>query len=174
MRLLASYLPKAADLGETAIICINALYDLVGKSNGCSSGNMMGEDSYLVQDSFTHANLVTYLDHIFARTSKFKITVTSSMLVALQNSNDSILMEQFSSDLAASVVILGKIFDLFVVEIKKPCSDNTGSYSDLVKLGKELKVMVDHLVKNGVAIPVVCGLLCAGSYSDKTFNKCQS
>lgn len=96
------------------------------------------------------------------------------MLVALQNSNDSILMEQFSSDLAASVVILGKIFDLFVVEIKKPCSDNTGSYSDLVKLGKELKVMVDHLVKNGVAIPVVCGLLCAGSYSDKTFNKCQS
>lgn len=116
----------------------------------------------MVEDYFTHAYSIAYFNHNFARTRKFQTKGANAMLEAIRMNADFFLVEQFLPDLTASVDCLGKLFDLFIVEIKKPHSNNPGPYSEL---GKELKIMVDHLVGNDVVNPVVCGLVCAGLYS---------
>lgn len=58
--------------------------------------------------------------------------------------------------------MFGKAYDLFAVELKQPGSRCPGPYTDLVKLGKEMKLMLDALVLAGVRDPVVCGLLIKG------------
>lgn len=44
----------------------------------------------------------------------------------------------------------------------KPKSRNSAVESDLIKLGKQMKLVYNDLVEKGVPKPTVCGLLCQG------------
>ncbi|KAI9318180.1 hypothetical protein BX666DRAFT_1599376 [Dichotomocladium elegans] len=57
--------------------------------------------------------------------------------------------------------ILGRRFDLFIAEIKPPHSSN--AVSDLPKLAKAMKRMIDILVAYGIDQPRVCGLWVQGT-----------
>lgn len=57
----------------------------------------------------------------------------------------------------------GRCFDLLAVEIKPPGkSSNCQVQSDFIKMGKEMKCMLDCLINAGVDAPVTCGLLVEG------------
>lgn len=72
----------------------------------------------------------------------------------------------FSDDHAACAYMFGKAYDLFAVEsILSNIEAGIGFYTDLVKLGKEMKQTLDTLVLTGVRDPVVCG------FSSKVYHK---
>lgn len=58
---------------------------------------------------------------------------------------------------------------LMAMEMKKPKNSGWGPYSDLVKLGKELKNMADALMEASVSHPKVCGLLDEGKQLTQCF-----
>lgn len=54
-------------------------------------------------------------------------------------------------------------FKLFIVEVKKPGNfSNSRLETDLVKLGKEMQVVLDKLIKKKVESPEVVALLIGG------------
>lgn len=70
--------------------------------------------------------------------------------------------DQFFTDFMASARLFGKKYDLFTVEMKPPGGKYNGAYTDLVKVGKEMKIMVDELALAGVKEPIVCGMVVKG------------
>lgn len=52
---------------------------------------------------------------------------------------------------------------VIVAEFKHK-SHNSSVESDLVKLGKEMKLVYNDLIKKRIPEPTVCGLLCQGKY----------
>ena len=55
-------------------------------------------------------------------------------------------------------------YDIAVSEVKPRSNANTNNVveSDLVKIGKEMKWMINNLIKRGTENPVVCGILLQG------------
>ncbi|KAG2217928.1 hypothetical protein INT45_012591 [Circinella minor] len=51
---------------------------------------------------------------------------------------------------------------IVIVAEFKPKSRNSAVESDLIKLGKQMKLMYNELVEKRVPTPTVCGLLCQG------------
>lgn len=52
--------------------------------------------------------------------------------------------------------------DLACAEVKPPANTSTYPKSDLVKLGQEMKLMLNKMLKEGVEVPVVGGVLVSG------------
>ena len=60
----------------------------------------------------------------------------------------------------------GDIFDILAIEVKPPSKSSRAQLqSDFVKLGKELKSMVDRLHSHGIKDAVVCGVLFDGYHA---------
>lgn len=53
-----------------------------------------------------------------------------------------------------SANLYGRKYDLLAVELKPPGGKYDGLYTDSVKLGKELKIMLDELVDSPCALSV--------------------
>ncbi|KAF7724813.1 hypothetical protein EC973_000697 [Apophysomyces ossiformis] len=134
-------------------------------------------EDVLVEDTFIHQYLSTFIDYLFCRDENLKHKWANAMLEACLTSSSSsfkrprrstVMDEEFEPDFTSYVDVHGRRFDLFCVEVKKPGGRNGGPYTDLVKLGKEMKLMLDALIKSEVPNPKVCGLLVNGS-SCKTY-----
>ncbi|CAO3635136.1 unnamed protein product [Cunninghamella echinulata] len=84
---------------------------------------------------------------------------TTSSLTSNKRNHKSIQQQsqypQYMPDLTVSTVAFGRAFDLFCAEAKAPKSGK--AEDDYVKLGYELKIMIDYLVDNGISNPTVCG-----------------
>lgn len=61
------------------------------------------------------------------------------------------------------VRLRGTSIELMAIEVKKP--GNNKEESDLVRLGKELKTMVNKMVKTSVKNPVAVGVLVKGKHT---------
>ncbi|KAI8139785.1 hypothetical protein BJV82DRAFT_626136 [Fennellomyces sp. T-0311] len=70
----------------------------------------------------------------------------------------------------------GAKYDLLVVEVKPPAKSSRNQLqSDFVKLGKEMKDIIDALIDFGVEAPCACGILVEG-FAVKTYSmqlKCE-
>lgn len=58
--------------------------------------------------------------------------------------------------------VFGSVKSSVLVAEFKPSNQNSYVESDLVKLGKQMKMMMNQLVSIGVVEPKVCGILCEG------------
>ncbi|ORX56916.1 hypothetical protein DM01DRAFT_299896 [Hesseltinella vesiculosa] len=72
------------------------------------------------------------------------------------------LSSDLKPDFLVSKEAASSKYNLVVGEVKRPNHRSNQEESDLVKLGKELKVMYNQLVVQRVSSPVVCGILIDG------------
>ncbi|CAO3637363.1 unnamed protein product [Cunninghamella blakesleeana] len=114
-----------------------------------------------LESSFIHQHIQPFFDHILGNDVNFIGCLGESHV-----KEKSTIMADY---ILKYVPPYGECFDLFVAEIK-PVNKNCHSQlqSDFVKLGKQMKSMLDHLIKTGVNDPIVTGLLVDG-YSCSTF-----
>lgn len=71
--------------------------------------------------------------------------------------------KEFKPDYALFVNGLSKRFVVLVAEFKHPESKQRME-SDMVKIGKEMRAMLNRLVKLGIKDPIVCGVLVNKNY----------
>lgn len=72
---------------------------------------------------------------------------------------------KFKPDYAAYCRIRNHRFDLTVAEFKPPNGRAGSLISDKVKLGQQMKVMINKLIKHQVSHPVVGSILVEGNYT---------
>ncbi|KAI9255156.1 hypothetical protein BDA99DRAFT_562428 [Phascolomyces articulosus] len=120
------------------------------------------------EDTFGYLYLNVFLDHVFCQSSNLLLPKwASSMLFACKNGEANIYEDKFEPDFTVYTKKRIQKFDLLAMEMKKPNS-LPGPYSDMTKLGKEMKLMTDDLALTGVSSPKVCGMLVQGE-ACKTF-----
>lgn len=87
---------------------------------------------------------------------------------------DAVKQESFRTDYVVFVAPIQRSVALMTVEVKAPGSEkrSENGSNDFIKLGKEMKAMVDTLIALDVAQPVVCGLLVEGLYIISSISMC--
>ncbi|ORE10872.1 hypothetical protein BCV72DRAFT_198731, partial [Rhizopus microsporus var. microsporus] len=63
---------------------------------------------------------------------------------------------------AAYIKIRNTRYDIAIAEVKPTSNRSSKLPSNLVKLGQQMKIMVNNLVNDHVPVPVVCGILVEG------------
>ncbi|KAG0179965.1 hypothetical protein DFQ29_001442, partial [Apophysomyces sp. BC1021] len=69
---------------------------------------------------------------------------------------------KFKPDYVAYVQKWRNRYDVLVAEFKPINRRNNRPPSDLVKLGQQMKIMINSIVKADISSPVVCGILVEG------------
>ncbi|CAO3641119.1 unnamed protein product [Cunninghamella blakesleeana] len=115
-----------------------------------------------IESSFINQHLVPFLENIFEKDHRLKGKLGESFVMNgrnIDNGNAS-LMADYTVSYSPHA---GITFDLLVIEVK-PISKNSSSQpqSDLVKLGKEMKRMIDYLADASIENISVCGVLVEG------------
>lgn len=119
-------------------------------------------DDWLLESTFIHQHLSPFMKHVFKQTHLMN---TRHGEAHVNNKPDSLLADYFVYHKAST----GDIFDIITVEVKAPTRSSEAQLeSDFVKLGKEMKDMVDALLDYGVQDPLVGGILVKG-YSVTTY-----
>ncbi|CAO3651166.1 unnamed protein product [Cunninghamella echinulata] len=131
---------------------------------------------YAIVDRFQHWNYDCFLECNFINQhiTPFMVNIFEKNSLLMGKQGESYVSRNINNEddntatLMADYTIfyqsnLNKNFDLFVVEVK-PIGKSCGSQvqSDLVKLGKEMKRMVDFLVAEDIDQITVCGMLVKG------------
>ncbi|KAF7720725.1 hypothetical protein EC973_006240 [Apophysomyces ossiformis] len=114
-------------------------------------------DPPTVEDTFVHDYLDAILNDIFGSDPIFVQEWANGYL---ETSRAGTLV--FKPDWVAFVKPWFKRFDLGVCEVKPPGAKNAGVFSDYVKLGFEMKEMLNSLIKEGLDDARVCGFLVKG------------
>ncbi|KAI9270467.1 hypothetical protein BDA99DRAFT_416573, partial [Phascolomyces articulosus] len=116
-----------------------------------------------LESSFQKQHLTVFLDHVFNSNQGIKVREGETHLI----DNPSSLMADYIGSYTSTT---DETFDLLAVEVKPPQkSSNHQLQSDYVKVGKEMKEMVDRLVKKGISNPITCGILVEG-YEMRTYS----
>lgn len=102
-----------------------------------------------VEDSYVHHYLAPVIQSVFSSKSQFKVDWANMRLI-----NDTCKPDLLVSSTCGSLPLA-----LVIGEFKPPNHNSNQTESDLVKLGKEMRVMINDLVTKGVPEPVVCGIL---------------
>lgn len=115
-----------------------------------------------IESSFINQHLMPFLENIFEKDSRLRGKLGESYIMngkSIDNGKASLMADYTVS----YVPYAGITFDLLVVEVK-PIGKNSSSQpqSDLVKLGKEMKRMIDYLVDASIENISVCGILVEG------------
>ncbi|KAI8148528.1 hypothetical protein BJV82DRAFT_709321 [Fennellomyces sp. T-0311] len=116
----------------------------------------------LTEDTHVHAHIAPLMKAVFTKDKRFTCQWANTMLEALRvrsTSTESAIMngpnmDRLLPDFTCSVKVQNRTFDLLALEVKPP--KKTGH--DLEKLGRELKVMFDALIKAHIPEPIVCGI----------------
>ncbi|CAO3664867.1 unnamed protein product [Rhizopus stolonifer] len=111
-----------------------------------------GSDDCSVEDSYVHHYLAPILQSIFGTNERFSVQWANGAL----NRNVS-----FKPDFQVSTRCIN-IKCIVVVAEFKPKSHNSSVESDLVKLGKQMRLIYNDIVQKRTPEPKVCGLLCQG------------
>lgn len=119
-------------------------------------------DDCVFETTFVEQHLSPFMNVVFRRLSvKLRLGETN-----INNDPNSLLADYVGSYQATS----GDKFDVLTCEVNPfNKASSSQAQSDFVKLGKEMKQMVDKLVDNGVESPVVVGVL-VESYFVKTYS----
>ncbi|KAI9302078.1 hypothetical protein BJ944DRAFT_153649, partial [Cunninghamella echinulata] len=112
----------------------------------------------IIEDTFVHCHLDVVLNEIFSSDPIFEQEWANGYLESCKKENELI----FKPDWAAFVRPWYTRFDIGVCEVKPPGKKNVGVYSDYVKMGLEMKNMLNCLVKEGVDDAQVFGILVVG------------
>lgn len=75
---------------------------------------------------------------------------------------------KFKPDYIAFVKTRSNRYDLTIAEVKPMDAHSGKPPSDLVKLGQQMKVMINNLIAHKISSPAVCGILVEGKH---TFHK---
>ncbi|CAO3668250.1 unnamed protein product [Rhizopus stolonifer] len=105
-----------------------------------------------IEGSYVHHHLAPILQSIFSAEKKFTVHWASGVL----NEDSS-----FKPDFRVFSRIINIKCTVVVAEFKSK-SHNSAVESDLLKLGKQMKLMYNDLVQKRIPKPNVCGLLCQG------------
>ena len=117
-------------------------------------------DNWVLENTFNQQHISPFVRHIFPpniciRDAESHLTAESQCLL---------------SDCVGSYATPGgKTFDILSIKVKPPKkSSNRQTQSDFVKVGKELKDMIDDLVDNGICNGVVGGFVTQG-YTSRSY-----
>lgn len=117
----------------------------------------------VLENTFQHQHVTPFLEHAFNSASKITLREGESHLI---NDPTSLMADCIGSYKA----ITGDVFDILSVEVKPPTKSSQAQLqSDFVKLGKELKSIIDRLIGRGVENPTACGVLVEG-YDCRTYS----
>ncbi|KAG2237224.1 hypothetical protein INT48_006628 [Thamnidium elegans] len=111
-----------------------------------------GSHDSSIEDSYVHHYLAPILQSIYSTDKKFTVRWANGAL-----NEDSTFKPDFQ--------VFSRIINIKCIVIVaefKPKSRNSAVESDLIKLGKQMKLMYNELVEKRVPKPTVCGLLCQG------------
>ncbi|KAI8057547.1 uncharacterized protein B0P05DRAFT_498570 [Gilbertella persicaria] len=111
-----------------------------------------GSDDCSVEDSYVHHYLAPILQSIFSTNERFGVRWANGAL------NQDL---SFKPDFQVSTRCINIKLVVVVAEFK-PKSYNSSVESDLVKLGKQMKLMYNDIVQKRTPQPELCGLLCQG------------
>ncbi|CDH52271.1 predicted protein [Lichtheimia corymbifera JMRC:FSU:9682] len=110
-----------------------------------------------LENNFKKQHITPFIDHVFG--NSVNIREGESHLLGYNN-------EMLADYIGSKKAPTGEIFDILAIEVKPPCkSSNAQLQSDFVKLGKEMKSMVDRLHSHGIKDSVVCGVLFNGYHA---------
>ncbi|KAI9302392.1 hypothetical protein BJ944DRAFT_257157 [Cunninghamella echinulata] len=105
-----------------------------------------------IEDTLIHHYIAPILQSIFTSDNRFDIEWANSEL----NSKDSVI---YKPDFIVSCFT--NRYKILVGEIKAPNSSSTIE-SDLIKLGKQMKILYNQLVDKHIPDPIACGILIKG------------
>ncbi|KAG0173133.1 hypothetical protein DFQ30_008805 [Apophysomyces sp. BC1015] len=105
-----------------------------------------------IEDSYVHHYLAPIFQSVFASNSHFKVNWANTQIV-----ND-----HYKPDLLVSATCGSFPLAIVVGEFKSPLYNSNQTESDQVKLGKEMRSMINDLVVKGTPDPAVCGVLVQG------------
>ncbi|KAI8138769.1 hypothetical protein BJV82DRAFT_696809 [Fennellomyces sp. T-0311] len=129
----------------------------------------------LTEDTHVHAHIAPIIKAVFTKDKRLIYHWANTMLEAVRVSSTSTDAAEINGssadrllpDFMCSVKVQNRTFNLLALEVKPP--KKTGH--DLEKLGRELKIMLNVLVKAHVSDPAVCGIhveeLCVRTYQMK-------
>ncbi|KAF7722246.1 hypothetical protein EC973_003527, partial [Apophysomyces ossiformis] len=154
---LITYLQNAVNSKDKLMIILaEILYDMATTPRPW--------DNNISEDTHIHSHLAVIITSIFSKDKRLGYKWANTMLEASRcrstSTADTVtkktenLVEQLFPDYTSFVCIQGRRFDLVVIEVKTPKQLN----HDLEKLGRELKIMLDMLVRARVDNPIVCGI----------------
>lgn len=106
------------------------------------------------EDTFVHYYLSPLLSSVFASDPLLKIKWANGQLT--RNNNVAFKPDFVVYNISGSVKCIVLIAEF------KPTEQNPYVESDLVKLAKQMKVILNKLIINGVTKPKICGVRCEG------------
>ncbi|KAF7725667.1 hypothetical protein EC973_009474 [Apophysomyces ossiformis] len=105
-----------------------------------------------IEDSYVHHYLAPILQSVFSSNGRFRIHWANT-----QMKNDSLKPDFMVTSTCVSFPLA-----IVVGEFKPPQFNSNQNESDIVKIGKEMRGMLNDLVKKNTPNPVVCGVLVQG------------
>ncbi|KAG2219619.1 hypothetical protein INT45_011344 [Circinella minor] len=115
-----------------------------------------------LEDSFVHHIVSVIFESIFQSDQLLEYQWANGKLGGKRKSGDD--DNNYKPDFVVFVSHRNDRYDIAVSEVKPPSNANSNNVveSDLVKIGKEMKWMINNLIKRGIENPVVCGILLQG------------
>ncbi|KAI8641058.1 hypothetical protein BD408DRAFT_444635 [Parasitella parasitica] len=111
-----------------------------------------------LEDSFMHNFISTLFEDVFMLDTILESKWANGQLGKRKRDDQT----QFKPDYVIFITQRSNRLDLSCVEAKSPINKHTFPKSDLVKLGQEMRWMLNKLVMEGVEKPVVGGILISG------------
>ncbi|KAI7854488.1 hypothetical protein BDC45DRAFT_535502 [Circinella umbellata] len=121
-----------------------------------------GAPNVQLEDSFVHHIVSVIFESVFQSDKLLKYQWANGKLDGKRKSGDD--DNNFKADFVVFVSYRNDRYDIAVSEVKPRLNANTNNVveSDLVKIGKEMKWMINNLIKCGTENPVVWSILLQG------------
>ncbi|KAI9304720.1 hypothetical protein BJ944DRAFT_163070 [Cunninghamella echinulata] len=132
----------------------NVVYTLIYLTRSLEEGTHLNNCG---EDTFVHRYLSPYLENLYSGNRLGKKWANKQ----LESSNTT----KYLPDFTLFINICGLVFDLMVVEVKKP--NDCRNIMDMPKIAAELKNLLNELVNYKVQSPVVVGLWVSGIYKEE-------
>ncbi|CAO3653540.1 unnamed protein product [Cunninghamella echinulata] len=155
---IVSILNQALNFNNDSFLAADIIYKLAPKFKSW-------KQKHVVEDTFIHTHLSDIIDSVFGNCDGITYEWCNRSLnkvltsVVLDDGKEKKIV--YKPDYTASAASRdGDKFDLFVIEVKAPGRNQNSN--DKVKIGEQMKVMLNALHKRKLSQWVVCGLLVDG------------
>ncbi|CAO3638490.1 unnamed protein product [Cunninghamella blakesleeana] len=141
------------DVDENKTMMLDLFFNLIMKFQNWS-------DCFL-ESTFIYQHIMPFMEHVFNAEGKLVARVGESIITGHgYNKGGADMMADYTLSYEYDH---HHYLDIFVMEVKPPKkSSNSQLQSDYIKLGKEMKMMIDALSNKNIGDKVVCGLLVEG------------
>ncbi|KAG2219614.1 hypothetical protein INT45_011339 [Circinella minor] len=115
-----------------------------------------------LEDALVHNIVSVIFESIFQSDQLLEYQWANGKLGGKRKSGDD--DNNYKPDFVVFVSHRNDRYDIAVSEVKPPSNSNSNNVveSNLVKMGKEMKWVINNLIKRGIENPVVCGILLQG------------